>query len=153
MLNSLRETYYLVRRNFFRVKGLVQVILRSIYLGHTFRLVRSRISFNVIPIWNLRKQSRIGINPMVGDVKSSGVSQIFWSNLTCGILGQVYCQSLESVLVLTTSWKDNLFKMSSRIIHLFFIVKVVTCFFVVRVAYTLTLQIVLLINFYKLSCL
>ena len=110
VLNSLRETYYLVRRNFFRVKGLVQVILRSIYLGHTFRLVKSRITFNVIPIWNHMKQSRIGINPMVGDVTSSSVSHTFWSNLTCVIFGQAYCQSLESVLVLTNLEKTTYLK-------------------------------------------
>ena len=109
-LNSLRETYFLVSRNFFPVKGLVQVRSRIIYLGHTFRLVKSRITFNVIPIWNQRKQSRIGINPMVGDVKSFGESKTFWSNLTYGIFGQVYCQSLESVLVLINLEKTTYLK-------------------------------------------
>ena len=47
---------------------------------------------------------------MVGDVKSSGVSQTFWSNLTCVIFGQVYCQSLESVLVLINLEKTTYLK-------------------------------------------
>ena len=49
---------------------------------------------------------------MVGDVKSSGVFHIVWSNITCETLQQIYSQSFESVLTQKTSRKDNLLSMS-----------------------------------------
>ena len=62
-------------------------------LGNTIRLIILRVTFNIIPLWNLRKLSRIGIDPMVGDVKYSGVFHTVWSNFSWEILQQIFCQS------------------------------------------------------------
>ena len=72
----------------------VKQIYQTINIRHTFIFEGN---FHVILIWNLKKHLIMVINPMVGDVNSSTVSQTVWSNSSCGILWQVYSQVFKFI--------------------------------------------------------